>query len=145
MYPLTVLLVEDNHLLRWWMTSSLQREGCSVFAPKSVDEAMDLAALSAFDVLITDWRLADGRNGLEILNRVRQKHPRTVAVLISAEACTPCALSLEPRDGPQAYETLSDRARAIGFDMVIEKPFPVAEIVGAVRQLATRHEPEVAS
>lgn len=115
----TVLLVEDNRLLRWWMTSSLQHEGCLVAAPKSVDEAMDIATVTHFDVLITDWRLADGHDGSEVLAHVREKYPQTLAILISAEADT----------------ELADRARTDGFNLIIEKPFPVAEIVGAVREL----------
>ncbi len=122
MYPFSILLVEDNQLLRWWMTSSLEREGFRVTAPQSVDEAMSLAASVPYDVLITDWRLAQGHDGLEILARVRERFPGTLAILISAEA------------GAQ----LSDSARANGFDLVIEKPFPLAEIVGAI-QLVTQH------
>lgn len=126
---LSVLLVEDNQLLRWWVTSSLAREGCCVMAPPSVDEAMSLAAATPFDVLITDWRLAQGHNGLEVLTRVREKSPETLAILISAEADA----------------ELSGRARASGFDLVIEKPFPVAEIVGAVHRLTEHARPEVTS
>ncbi len=123
MIGLSVLLVEDNQLLRWWMTSSLQREGCSVEAPKSVDEAIRIAGGSPFDVLITDWRLAEGHDGFEVLARVREKHPETLAILISAEAGA----------------DLADLARTNGFNLVIEKPFPVAEIVGAVHNLAINH------
>ncbi len=128
MHQFSVLLVEDNQLLRWWMTSSLQREGFRVVAPKSVEEAISLAA-TPFDVLVTDWRLAQDHNGLEILTGARKKFPGTLAILISAEA------------GAE----LSHRARAGGFDLVIEKPFAVAEIVGAVQRLAERARPEAAS
>src|SRR5574337_2152110 len=120
----TVLLVEDNQLLRWCVTCSLQKEGCSVAAANSVEEALRLATVSAFDVLITDWRLADGHNGLEVLARVRENCPRTLAILISAEA------------GAE----LADRARTSGFDVVLEKPFPAAEIVNAVHNLALTHQ-----
>jgi len=116
----TILLVEDNRLLRWWMTSSLQREGWKVAAPQSSQEAVEMAGSRPFDVVITDWRLAEGHRGCEILARVRQKFPQTLAILISAEA------------GGE----FSKQARACGFDLVIEKPFAVAEIVGAVHHLA---------
>jgi DNA-binding response OmpR family regulator len=118
----TILLVEDNYLLRWWMTSSLQREGWVVSAPQSPDEAIALAGAKSFDVVITDWRLPEGHLGCEILTRVREKSPRTLAILISAES------------GGE----FTDQARACGFDLVIEKPFPVAEIIGAVHTLAGR-------
>lgn len=121
MRSISILLVEDNQLLRWWMASSLQRDGCHVTAPKSVEEALACAEAS-FDLLITDWRLADGHTGLEILQRARAAHPGILTVLVSAEADV----------------ELAARARASGFDIVIEKPFPAAEIVGAVHSLANR-------
>jgi CheY-like chemotaxis protein len=125
----TVLLVEDNSLLRWWMTSSLSNEGYRVAAPESVEEAINLAGVTPFDVLITDWRLAEGHDGLEILNRARRKDPTTVAVLVSAEA----------------EADFSERARGLGFDLVIEKPFGVADIVAAVHELAGHHPARIAS
>jgi len=118
----TILLVEDNQLLRWWMTNSLQSEGCAVSAPQSAEEGIELAGAKSFNVVITDWRLPEGHLGGEILARVREKFPETLAILISAES-----------GGEFRHQ-----ARACGFDLVIEKPFPVAEIVGAVHQLAGR-------
>ncbi len=129
MYRHSVLLVEDNQLLRWWMTCSLQREGFTVVAPASVEEAMSAASKTPYDVLITDWRLAEDHNGFEVLARVREKSPPALAILISAEA----------------FRDLPERARALGFDLIIEKPFPVAEIVGAVRNLASVHGTEAIS
>jgi DNA-binding response OmpR family regulator len=126
MHQATVLLVEDNHLLRWWMTSSLKREGWVVVATQSVDEATSLAGAYPFDVLITDWRLQDGHSGFEVLARLRATYPGIPAILISAEADA----------------DLEARARTEGFDVVIRKPFPLAEIVGAVHGLAVIHHSE---
>jgi DNA-binding response OmpR family regulator len=122
-----VLLVEDNSLLRWWMASSLSSEGYRIAAPESVEEALNLAGASPFDVLITDWRLAEGHDGLEILKLARRKDPATVAVLVSAEA------------------DFTERAKGLGFDLVIEKPFGVADIVAAVRDVAGHHLAHMAS
>ena len=128
MGPLTVLLVEDKRLLRWWMTSCLERAGFSVLPTESLDEATQIASARHPDLLITDWRLADGHNGLEVLTRIREKHPQVMAILISAEA------------GAE----LAGRARASGFDLVVEKPCPVAEIIGAVHKVAVTHRSESA-
>lgn len=119
-----VLLVEDNHLLRWWVTKSLERAGCQVFIAQSPEEAARLAGHYAFDVLITDWRLGDGRNGEEVLKHVRAIHPAVLAILISAEA--------DPE--------MRQRARKSGFDRVMEKPLLVADVIGAVLKA-----PEVAA
>lgn len=114
-----VLLVEDNRLLRWCVCNELHRGGCAVVAPETVEEVMRLDPAQPVNVLVTDCRLADGHNGFEVLACVRERYPKISSILISAES------------DPQ----LATRARAAGFDVVIEKPCRVEEIVGAVRAL----------
>lgn len=115
-----VLLVEDNRLLRWCVCSELHRGGCAVVAPETVEEVMRLDPAQTVNVLVTDCRLADGHDGFEVLACVRARYPKIGSILISANA------------DPQ----LATRARTAGFDVVIEKPCRVEEIVGAVRSLA---------
>jgi DNA-binding response OmpR family regulator len=57
-----------------------------------------------------------------VLAHARRTSPRVFAVLISAEADA----------------ALADAARTAGFDVVIQKPFPVAEIAGAVHAYQQR-------
>ncbi len=129
MGTLRVLLVEDKRLLRWWMTSCLERAGFEVLSTETLDEATQMASSDHLDLLITDWRLADGHTGSEVLARIREKHPRALAILVSAEAGT----------------ELAGRALAQGFHLVVEKPCPVAEIIGAVHKLALGPRSEVVS
>jgi len=114
-----VLVVEDNRLLRWWMTSSLEHAGFVVEAPETLSEALQICDTSAIEMLVTDWHLrepAAAGDGFEVLAHARRHSPQVFAVLISAEADA----------------ELTGAARNAGFDVVIQKPFPVAEIVGAV-------------
>lgn len=111
-----VLLIEDNELLRWYLTTGLSREGFRVVAPATIDEGIRLGTEIPFDVLISDWRLGDGHDGLEVLAKIRQAFPLIPSILISAEADA----------------ELTERALDAGFDCVIPKPLEVAEIVGAI-------------
>jgi len=111
-----VLVVEDNRLLRWWMTSSLEQAGFVVEAPETFSEALHICDTSAIEMLVTDWHLREQGDGFEVLAHARRHSPQVFAVLISAEADA----------------ELTGAARNAGFDVVIQKPFPVAEIVGAV-------------
>ena len=115
-YP-SILLIEDNQLLRWCIAKSLTREGFLVVAPPTVDEGLRLGTSIPFDILISDWRLPDGHDGLEILKLVRQVFPQIPSILISAEADA----------------ELTERALDAGFDRVMRKPVEVAEIVGAIQ------------
>ena len=117
---LRILLVEDNRLLRWWMTHCLSREGFLVVAPPTIEEALDLASSFPFDVLVSDWRLPDGHNGLEVLAAVKQASPRIASILISAEA---------NRD-------LTERALGAGFNRVMLKPLDSCDIVSAIHACA---------
>ncbi|MBZ5667680.1 MAG: response regulator [Acidobacteriia bacterium] len=115
-----ILLIEDNRLVRWWMSKCLTREGFQVVAPPSVDEALRLAATNRFDVLVSDWRLPDGQDGFKVLTAVRQAFPRIISILISAEADA----------------ELTERALGAGFDRVIPKPMEVSQIVEAIKSSA---------
>ena len=115
-----ILLIEDNRLVRWWMLKTLTREGYLVVAPPSVDEALKLATSYRFDVLVSDWRLPDGHDGLKVLTTVRQAFPQIVSILISAEADA----------------ELTERALGAGFDRVIQKPLEMSQIVEAIKSSA---------
>jgi DNA-binding NtrC family response regulator len=117
---LRVLLVEDNQLLRWWMAMCLSREGFLVVAPPTVEEALCLGAAYPFDVLVSDWRLSDDHDGLEILAAVKQASPRIASILISAEA----------------DHDLTERALHAGFDRVMQKPLDSSDIVSAIQACA---------
>jgi DNA-binding response OmpR family regulator len=114
---LRILLIEDNRLLRWWMTRSLTREGFLVVAPPTVDEGLRLGTEYPFDVLVSDWQLGDGHDGFDVLTTVRQVYPQITSILISAET--------DP--------DLAERALCAGFNRVVKKPLEVSEIVGAIQ------------
>lgn len=120
MNRLKILFVEDNRLLRWWITAGLESEGYSVLAPHSTDEATSLASGTKFDLLITDCQLSNDCDGFEVLACVRKNRPETPAILISARPCT----------------EMTAAAKVDNFDLILEKPFPLAELVSGVQRLA---------
>ena len=115
----SILIVEDNRLLRWWLTSSLYRAGFCALAPETVGDALSCAHSCQFDLLITDWRLPEGHDGFEVLNAVRGTCPRVLSMLISAEL----------------DEELTQKAQRAGFDVTFQKPFRLEDIVAAAQKL----------
>jgi PAS domain S-box-containing protein len=69
----SILLVEDHADTLMIMTQVLKRLGFSVITAKSVGEALDAAATSKFDLLVSDIGLPDG-SGLDIMRMVREKY-----------------------------------------------------------------------
>ena len=133
----TILVVDDEDLIRWSLSERLRTEGCTVVeaedgrrALERVDEHVDLAVL--------DYRLPD-TDGLTLLRRLKARYPRLLAMFLTAYATPETAMeavdagafnlgqkALRPRrdcsDGPR-------RARSVGsprpfrpFNFVEEPP-----------------------
>ena len=105
----TVLLCEDEPLIRMVMVEILHDLGIRVIEAGTVREA--LAVLdSDIDMLISDVRLPDG-SGIELAEQVRQKHP----------------------DMPVVFATGHNMEPPIDNSIVLAKPFnegDLARVVG---------------
>ncbi len=89
----TVLVVEDDREIRAAMAVLLEGWNCRVECAASAAEAEEaLRRLAAApDVVIADYRLPGNRNGLDVIARVRESHPRAQAVVTTGDV-TPEAL-----------------------------------------------------
>ena len=75
-----ILLVEDHQDSADVLSQLLQLQGYDVNVACSVEEAVSVADLGTFDLLISDIRLPDG-SGLDLLRRLRSNRPiRGIAI-----------------------------------------------------------------
>ena len=74
--PLRLLLVEDHANTRQALQRLLLRDGHSVIAAASVGTALEAAASSMFDLVISDLGLPDG-TGLELMAKLRDEYGLT--------------------------------------------------------------------
>jgi two-component system response regulator PilR (NtrC family) len=79
----SVLLVEDNERERQITVETLREEGFLVEEAAAAKRALEMIALSRFDVVVTDLMMP-GMSGEQLLVELRQKHPATQVVLITA-------------------------------------------------------------
>jgi DNA-binding NarL/FixJ family response regulator len=80
----TVLLVEDDAMVRGWVRLSLKESEFRVSGEASTcAEAVDLAQRSRPDLLLVDYRLSDGV-GTELVKELRRRGARAPAVLMTA-------------------------------------------------------------
>ena len=114
----TVLLVDDDDLVRAAVHRALRREGYAVLEAADADMAMALAAGHAgpIDLLIADRRLPPG-SGVGLAERLRQARPRARALIIGSEDAV-------LQEGEQ-------RTTPLPF---LQKPFTLEALQGAVRQ-----------
>jgi PAS domain S-box-containing protein len=87
---LRLLVVEDDDLGRKALTSVLESWGCTVIATDGAQAACEqLQSGQLPDVIVSDYRLRDGSNGIEAIRMLREKAGRPIAAcLISGDADT---------------------------------------------------------
>ena len=119
----TVLLVEDDVLLRECMGEMLGDAGWRVAEAANAIEALDwMNARGMPDALVTDLRLGPGMSGLSLIAEARRRWPQLCAVLVSG--ADPAGLRLHPSD------------RFLG------KPFSMGKLLQVVAELTK--EPDAA-
>ena len=115
--PLSVLLVDDDDLVRAGAAVMLEAFGHTVVQVSSATRALDhLASGELFDVLVTDQRMPN-ITGVDLIRRARFMRPDLPAVLITGytDAIDPDASALP----------------------VLAKPFRAAELARAVAEAVT--------
>jgi CheY-like chemotaxis protein len=81
----TVLVVEDEWLLRIDLVDAVEAAGMTALEAGDVDEALEhIRTAPAIDILVTDIRLNEDRDGWDIAEAFRQRHPRGDVIYASA-------------------------------------------------------------
>lgn len=116
----TVLVVEDELLIRMCSVATLQDAGYHVIEAGSSTEALAiLARPNAIGILITDVRMPGQMDGLALVAKVRADRPEIRSVVVSANV--------------SAEEACN--AGAVGM---VVKPFMAETLVRAIRDTGTR-------
>jgi two-component system, NtrC family, response regulator AtoC len=106
----TVLVVDDEALVRWSLKERLARDGYQVLEAATAASALEQVS-DATDLVLLDFRLPDS-DGLEVLKRIKQSYPDTPVLLMTA------------------YSTIENAVEAMKFGAFhyINKPFNVDEV-----------------
>ncbi|MBO7370756.1 MAG: homeostatic response regulator transcription factor HsrA [Campylobacter sp.] len=79
-----ILIVEDEVTLNRTIAEGLGEFGYQTDNSESFKDAEYYVGIRNYDLVLTDWMLPDG-SGLELINLIKQKSPRTSVVVISAK------------------------------------------------------------
>ncbi|MCK6456150.1 MAG: sigma-54 dependent transcriptional regulator [Phycisphaerae bacterium] len=79
-----ILIVEDEVQHGEAIAEGLRRAGHACHLVSSADEATDSIAQRRPDVIVTDYKLGDGRNGMDVLRHARAHWPSTEVILVTA-------------------------------------------------------------
>src|SRR5262245_54264568 len=121
--PCSVLIVDDELLIRDTLAEYLAQEGFAVAARGSGEEALQLAAERRFDVALCDVQLP-GMDGIELLERLLKISPETAVFLITA------------------YGTVENAVEAFqrGAHDYLMKPILLEEVHNKIRRLMAYRE-----
>ena len=111
-----ILFVDDEHLLHSLFDRLFTRKGMEITSCYSAVQAMEELKKSEFDLVVTDFMMPDV-DGLELLSHIRQEHPETKVIMITAHA-----------NVQHAVRTMQNGA--IDY---IPKPFKPKELVARVK------------
>ncbi|MEM1022525.1 MAG: sigma-54 dependent transcriptional regulator [Myxococcota bacterium] len=114
--PAKVLVVDDEHLIRWSLRQRLEEEGFEI-----VEAAEGQEAISQFnqgcDLVLLDWLLPDV-NGHDVLRQMRTRDPSTPIIMLTAHSSVQHAVDMM-KEGAFHYAG---------------KPFDLDEVVETVKR-----------
>src|SRR4051794_40201659 len=122
----TLLLVDDELVVRRLLGDALARAGYHVEVASSDTEALERLAQPGIDMLLVDLRLGDG-DGVQVMQAARQLWPRLPIIMLTANGSLASAIAavrcgvadylLKPID----LETLRERVAAILDDYYLSR------------------------
>lgn len=117
----TVLVVEDEELMRTIVRRLLSDAGFNVFTADSAEAAVKMVTTNNFDVVLTDIKMS-GNNGIQLLGQIKDISPETAVVIMTAFS---------------SVESAVDALRKGAYDY-ITKPFVNEYLVKTVKNAAER-------
>jgi len=115
-----VLIVDDQRdilkLLRATLESLKNRE-LKIFEAPSGEEALLESARNKIDLLVTDY-LLPGMTGVELMHKIRAKHPEAKVILITG----------------MTDRKVRDEMLNAGASAIFDKPIPLADFLDAVER-----------
>src|SRR5689334_17254716 len=116
-----ILLVEDNEVAARSIELKLVSEGHNVFTTDLGEEAIELAGVYDYDLVLLDLGLAD-MDGMDVLRAVRREKLRTPVIVLTAAADVDTKV----------------KALTAGADDFISKPFHKAELIARINAVVRR-------
>lgn len=79
-----ILIIDDEESIRTVLDIFFKKNGYTVDTGGTLEEAYHLMSEHVYDVVISDMKMAGGNDGLRVLERVKESHPETEVIIMTA-------------------------------------------------------------
>jgi len=114
----TILIVDDDELIRSSLKEVLRLEGFEVTSAGNVPDALKLITLNNYDVLLSDLHMPGAGDGLTVISAMRHANPKAVTMLLS---------SFPEMDA-------ASHAILLQTDQILVKPMDMPSLIAAIKE-----------
>jgi CheY-like chemotaxis protein len=104
---LCVLLVDDELMVRESMRLLLEQLGCEVLLAEDQEQAITHAHAQRIDLILSDFRLREGRSGVAVIRAVQALYPQALAALVTGDTAPDRIRDAESAGVSLLYKPLS--------------------------------------
>ena len=131
-----ILVVDDEHLIRWSLEQNLKKQGYDVITAGNGEDALKMAREEQPELILLDIQLP-GINGLEVLEKVKEIDEDIIVIMVTAHGGLETAVNAM-RLG--AYDYINKPFNLDEMAIVIKKALETSDLRREVASLRSEHK-----